>query len=214
MSISTYANLQTAVENWLARTDQTSRVPEFISMAESEINRRLRIREMESRATATMTAGTRTLALPTSSDNFIKMLRLKYTSGSSDVILESLSPSQIMDEYPSTTNAPPQCYAILGDDIEFRPIPDSAYVVEALYLARLAALSASNVPVLFTQNPDIYLYGALAHAIPYINEPDVSMRMQMFRGLFEKALEEQKNHDMAGRYGATPLIVRTDTGNP
>ena len=52
MAISTYTELQSACANWLDRSDLTSRIPEFIALAEDTLNKRLRIRGMENRATA------------------------------------------------------------------------------------------------------------------------------------------------------------------
>ena len=66
MAINTYSTLQTAVANWLDRDDLTARIPEFIALAETRINRALRIRAMETVSTAISTAsGTREYALPT-----------------------------------------------------------------------------------------------------------------------------------------------------
>ena len=39
MAIGTYAELQTAVANWLDRDDLTDRIPEFIALAEAKMNR-------------------------------------------------------------------------------------------------------------------------------------------------------------------------------
>ena len=47
MTISTYSELQTAAGNWLNRSDLTSRLPEFIALAESRFNRILNVPEME-----------------------------------------------------------------------------------------------------------------------------------------------------------------------
>ena len=46
MAIGTYAQLQTAVANWLDRSDLTDRIQEFIDLAAALINRNLRIRAM------------------------------------------------------------------------------------------------------------------------------------------------------------------------
>ena len=43
MAINTYATLQTAVANWLDRSDLTDRIPEFIALAEARMNRNLRL---------------------------------------------------------------------------------------------------------------------------------------------------------------------------
>ena len=53
MAIGTYAELQTAVANWLDRGDLTDRIQEFIDLAEARINRNLRLRLMETTATGT-----------------------------------------------------------------------------------------------------------------------------------------------------------------
>ena len=42
MAIGTYAELQTAVANWLDRGDLTDRIVEFIDLAEVRINRIIR----------------------------------------------------------------------------------------------------------------------------------------------------------------------------
>ena len=65
MAIGTYAELQTAVANWLDRGDPTDRIVEFIDLAEARMNRNLRLRLMETTATGTLTAGTREYDLPT-----------------------------------------------------------------------------------------------------------------------------------------------------
>ena len=65
MAIGTYAELQTAVANWLDRGDLTERVKEFIDLAEARMNRVLRLQLMVSIDTttlggaATLVAGTR-----------------------------------------------------------------------------------------------------------------------------------------------------------
>lgn len=42
MSISTYAELKTAIANFLARTDLTEQIPNFIQLAEARLSRELR----------------------------------------------------------------------------------------------------------------------------------------------------------------------------
>ena len=57
MAIGTYAELQTAVANWLDRDDLTDRIPEFIALAEAKMNRVLRISLMENVSTALLMSG-------------------------------------------------------------------------------------------------------------------------------------------------------------
>ena len=65
MSISTYSELKTAVANFLARTDLTDQIPNFIQLAEARLSRELETRDQEKRATATLTSGDEFIALPT-----------------------------------------------------------------------------------------------------------------------------------------------------
>ena len=65
MAITTYTELKSAVANHLARTDLTSVIPDFISLAEARLSRELETRDQEKRATATMTSGDEYIALPT-----------------------------------------------------------------------------------------------------------------------------------------------------
>ena len=65
MSISTYSELKTAVANFLARSDLTDQIPNFIQLAEARLSRELETRDQEKRATATLTSGDEYIALPT-----------------------------------------------------------------------------------------------------------------------------------------------------
>lgn len=47
MALTTFSELKTAVANFLSRGDLTSRIPEFITLAEDRISKDLRIRAME-----------------------------------------------------------------------------------------------------------------------------------------------------------------------
>jgi len=83
MAIGTYAELQTAVANWLDRGDLTARIPEFIDLAEARMNRVLRLQLMVNvdtttlGAASTLVAGTRDYALPS---GYLQMLDFALTT--------------------------------------------------------------------------------------------------------------------------------------
>jgi hypothetical protein len=57
MALTTYAELLTAVDNWVDRSDLTSRTPEFIALCEAGMNRKLRSRRwMLEQSEATITS--------------------------------------------------------------------------------------------------------------------------------------------------------------
>ena len=162
MAISTYAELKTAVALWLARAGDasvTDNVADFIMLAERRINRRLRLRGMENRATATIS--TQYVALPT---DFAEMRNFQLNT---DPVtsLALMSPEHIDAIYAGSQTGKPRVYAIVNDEIQVRPTPDASYTAEMAYWARFAALSdAATTNWLITNAPDVYLWGALAEA--------------------------------------------------
>ena len=199
MAITTYAELQTAVGNWLDRDDLTSRIPEFISLAEARFKRIIRHREIEKRATADTVAGQRTLALPT---GYFEMRALKLNR-STQQTLELKPPSLLYDGSEST--GIPQYYAVQGDQLILEPIPDATYEIEMGYYA-FSVLSDSNTTNwLLDSFPDVYLYGTLIQAEAYLLNDE---RVPMWKLALDGALDEVKKDDRASRWNGTPLTIR------
>ena len=139
MSISTYSELKTAVANFLARTDLTDQIPDFIQLAEARMSRELETRSQEKRATATLTADDEYVALPTD----LREVREVKLNTSPNTVLEYRSPTALDSQFTGA-GGKPQAYSIVGNEIKFRPIPDSAYTAEIVYIGSLDALSDSN----------------------------------------------------------------------
>ena len=81
MSITTYAELITALDGgsgYLHRTDLTAKVPDFIDLAESKINRRLKLLLQETEATLTASIGSRLMSVPTLFGTPIKLWCTTY----------------------------------------------------------------------------------------------------------------------------------------
>ena len=199
MAISTYAELQTAVSNWLHRADLTSRIPEFISIAESRIARKLRIREMETESDVSITASTRTAALPTG----FREVRRVYLSSSPIQQLEYISPQDYWKRYLSTNYGRPTCFTVEGSNLLFGPVPDTAYTAKVLHYKGLDALS-STAHGTFVANPDLYLYGSLVAAEPFMKN---DKRVPMWKGMFDEILSELETQS---RKHQGPMQMRDD----
>ena len=199
MAISTYAELQSAVSNWLDRSDLTSRIPEFISLAESRIARKLRIREMETESDVTLTGGTRTAAVPTG----FREVRRVYLNSSPVIELKYMTPQDYWARYTSTVTGRPVVFSVEGANFLFGPIPDSSYTAKVLHYKAFDALSSSAHAV-FTANPDAYLYGALLAAEPFLRN---DKRIGVWKGLFDEALMELQTQSDKH---AGPLTMRDD----
>ena len=199
MAISTYAELSTAAANWLSRSDLTSRIPEFITLAEARINRKLRIRQQETASDVTITGGTRTAALPS---DFREVRRL-YLDTSPIRILDYISPQDYWARYVSTNTGKPSVFTIEGANIVLGPIPDTGYTGKLTYYAAFPALSTTAHGT-FTANPDLYLYGTLLSAEPYLKN---DKRIGMWKSLFDEILMEMERQQSRN---AGPMRMRDD----
>ena len=99
-------------------------------------------RELETRsqrrATATLTADDEHVALPTD----LREVREVKLNTSPNTVLEYRSPTALDSQFTGA-GGKPQAYST-GNEIKFRPIPDSAYTAEIVYIGSLDALSDSN----------------------------------------------------------------------
>ena len=165
MAITTYAELQTALGDWLNRADLDQKIPEFIRLAESTLNDVLRSADMVTQSTSiAITSGRATLPADA--------LEIVYAqvASSEDEPLEQITPQQLtMLRRTRTRNAAnPRFYAIVGRDIVVTPTPASGSL-DLDYYQRLPVLSDSNTTNwLLTDSPHIYLYTSLLHATPFL----------------------------------------------
>jgi len=64
MSFATYSDLKTSIANYLARSDLTSQISDFVTFAENRLRRELRIRQMLKSVTTATVSGDPTIELP------------------------------------------------------------------------------------------------------------------------------------------------------
>jgi len=202
MSIGNYAELQTAIANFMARSDLTSQIPDFITMAESRMSRELETREQEKRSQATLTAGDEYILLP----NDFREVREVKINASPTRVLSYYSPSALDSMYSSNGQGMPEGYSIVGLEMKLRPIPDSAYTSEIVYIGSLPNISAVTTPTLFIRSPDLYLYGALAEGYAYLLD---EARAAQYDQKFTRILEEIKVDEQRSHYGTGSLTIKS-----
>jgi hypothetical protein len=193
LSITTYSELQTAAANWLTRSDLTSQIPDFITIGEAEIFRKLRIREMETAFSTAISSGV--IALPTG----YKELKFAYINTSPVARLTRKAASWIYEKYPfRSAYGQPAFIAREGSNFIFGPYPDSTYTVSGVYYKNLGPLSSSAHAV-FTNNPDLYLYATLVAAEPYIkNDKRLPMWKEEFGRILTSVQMESDKEDESG----------------
>ena len=206
MAISTYNELKTAVANWLDRDDLTDRIPEFIALAEARMNRVLRLRMMESKYTASTVASQRNYNLPT---GYVQMRNFQINT-SPITPLQYVSPEIYDRLWGGSTGGTPQFYTIIANEIQLGPIPGSVLTMEMLFYKKITALSASNTTEqMLTDNPDIYLYGALLEAEPFIMNDE---RVGLWAKGFQQAVADLQEQDNKDRHSGSALRVMNTSG--
>lgn len=211
MALDTYAALQTSIASFLNRTDLTSAIPDFVTLAEAQIRRRINRawkdgktlpRAMVTSASFSITA--ETAAQPS---DFIGVVA--FTIDSQAVKLSYLSPTAFEREKalrgPSQVSATPQYFTIIGSNFKFLPTPDVTYSGTLEYWQKFTALS-SGVNWILTTHPDVYLYGSLAQSAPYLMD---DARIQLWGGLFATAIDDLLNSDPSP---ANESVLRADGG--
>ena len=200
MSITTYAELQTSLANWLNRGDLTANIPDFITLAEAQLSTDLKTRSMEAKVTLSTVAGVNTVALPT---DMLEMRRVQVV-GTYNQPLSYRSPDELSIDYASNMSAQPIVFTVVGGNIELAPIPDAVYSLELTYQQRIPALSVSNTTNwLLTSWPNAYLYASLLAATPFIMN---DARIAVWAQLYQQAVDGINSVDW---YSGSTMKVRS-----
>ena len=197
MAITTYAELQSNITDFLNRDDLASVTPTFISLAEADMQRQVRHWRQEKRSTAEL--DTQYSAIPA---DFLEAIRFYITSGESRP-LELISQFQLLDRkyQRANTSGEPAYYAITAGEIEIFPAPAGTYTAELYYNARIEPLSDSNTSNWMLQYfPDAYLYGSLIHSAPYLKDDS---RLQIWAALYQSAIDAINMSGEKAKFGGS-----------
>ena len=207
MAISNYSELQTAVANWLDRDDLAARIPEFIVLCEARFNRSLRIRAMETLDISVDTVGgTSTVALPT---GYVQMRDISLIT-SPITQLQYVTPEIMNRLNAGSLTGKPETYTIIANSILFGPTPDSAYDISMLYYKTFDALTdAAPTNWVITNAPDVYLYGALLEAEPFLMN---DQRVQLWATALTQSITTLQEQDNKDRHSGSALRVMNTGG--
>lgn len=197
MAIVDYSTLQASVANWLARADLTAVIPDFIQLAESRINRDLRVRRMQSTASGVASNG----LIPLPSD-FVGTLslRVSWSDGSYELfpLTSTRAPSYTVN------SGLPLGYVVVGSNIQLESGQlDLPYTLT--YWAKIPALSDANQQTwLLSDEPGTYLYSALVEASPYVQDDE---RTLLWATQYKAIIDRLIARDADERYGNSPAAT-------
>ena len=205
MALTTYTELKASVADWLNRSDLTAAIPDFISLAEAQIERTLRTRQMIVRANASFN-----VEFGATPADFLEVRSFKLSGTNPPTPLSFMTIDALDAESTKfTASGRPKFFGIVGGQFRLVPTPDSNYATELTYYAKLSKLSASVATnFILSASPDIYLYGALLQAAPYLQDDN---RISVWATLYERALNDLQTADDRASTSGGVLLTRAKT---
>jgi len=188
MSFESYAALTDSLAGWMKRKDQRERIPDFIALFESRMNRVLRTSMQRRIAPLTVYAGAAVLP-----EDFLKPIAVDDGKhGLTFMTTLQFGPTQIESGR----------YALEGGMIR---VSGTTATVNLRYFARIPALSATNqTNWVLNWHPDAYLFGALTEAEPYLLN---DARMEMWKARGDAAIQGIQLADDEAQYAGATLTI-------
>lgn len=190
MAISTYAQLVAALDGedgYLHRSNLTDKIPDFITLAESEINSDLGVLDQETESTLTATVGSRLIAQPT---RFGTPIALWCTTYSPRIEIGYRTAEQL----PVTgTNGPARFYTVDGSNIATDNPADSAHTYTLRYIPKWD-LATTSTNVVLTNWPKVYIFGVLLQSVAWTR--DLS-QVAYWQSEYDKAISKAESDSNA-----------------
>jgi hypothetical protein len=202
MSFAVYSQLQASIASYLARSDLTSQIPDFIAFAENRLRRELRIRQMLKSVTTSTVSGDGTVEVPA---DFLEIRDFVVMTNPIQPLSYS-SPSALSNDPRTSEVGVPKSYTILATEFQLAPIPDGVYTLKLLYYSAPPYLADTNVSNVFLNiAPDALLYASLIEAEPYLMN---DARINTWGTMYDRAISSLTKSDENTQYSGVPLSMK------
>lgn len=200
--MTTYSQLQSDIASWLDRDDLSNKITTFIKIGEQEINRKLRVLEMEELAQTPLSTTSQYYDLP---PRFIKV-RNVYTDIAANNKLGYVTPGQMTLSVADSGTTPKQ-YTIVDGKIKLdRTFETSSNNLFIAYYQKFEELSSTNTTNWLTENAyALLLYAGILAAEIYLYNDE---RIPLIRVEFDRIITELNEEAEEGRYGGDMLGIR------
>jgi len=162
MALGNYNDLLTTIPRWLNKRSLDGMAGDFIVLTETELQSRLRSREMQTTVDAMVNCAA--TALPA---DWLDATRL-WMDGA-ERALKFCTPDALEEIRQRNAGCAPSHYSWTDSAIELAPVPTGELLLHMTYYRRIPTLSV-DAPInwLTTRDVGIYLFGALTKASPYL----------------------------------------------
>ena len=197
MALNTFTALKASVADFLNRDDLTAVIPDFISLAEAQINRDVRHWKMEARSSGQQSSGDEYMQIPA---DWVETIRLHLT-GSGTSVVNLISRDAMADKRSSAedVSGTPIYYTHADGQFQLYPTPSEDTDFELLYFQKIPSLISNSDNWLLLEAPDVYLYGALLHSAPYLAEDQrIAIWAQMYSAAVQRLNEVSEDARFSG----------------
>ncbi len=205
MALATYGDLKASVASWLGRTDLSTPIVDFVTLAHKQLMRDLRGHlRLQKRDTA-FSIATEYVAAPADFLELVSMHlntspRVAITLGAPDDMSRLDSSGQpVYVSLAGATTAGTETF-------RFAPPPAGTYTATIEYYAGLTFFgSDAATNWILTDHPQLYLYGSLLQSAAYIEN---DARVPLWQAAYAEALAAVKAEGRRARWGANGMQVR------
>jgi len=203
MALNTFTALKASIADFLNRDDLTAVIPDFITLAEAQINRDVRHWNMEARSSGQQSVGDEYMQYPA---DWLETIRLHLTgTGTSVVNLISRDAMADKRQGDEDTLGTPMYYTHADGQFQLYPTPSVDTDFELLYYQKIPSLSSNSDNWLLLDSPDVYLYGALLHSAPYLAEDE---RVAIWAQMYSASVARLNEASESARYSGSGLKLK------
>lgn len=211
----TYTGLIASIASWLDRRDMTAVIPDLVQLSEKRLDTMLRVREMTVRDLVEH-ADEAYENLPA---DYLELKSIRFnTTPTQRPEYATLQRIEDMRALYGARGGVPRYYSIANNQIIFETAPTGGPELEIFSYVRIPKLNTmvdvNGTPTLVTGNailttyPNLYLFGALSEAAPFLNDDP---RIATWEAKFGSFLDMAHAADKASEEGPGPLIQRPRT---
>lgn len=195
MSIANYTDLKAAIGRWLHRSDLASVAPDLIMLCETRCNRSLRVRQMETTSSALVSVSA--IDLPV---DWLELIGEPTINGEP---LHFVSRDQFK-RYANQGHSG-NYYSIFGKKLMLGYQITDPVTLAFDYYTKIESLSdAAPTNWMLADAPDLYLYGSLLEAEPYMKN---DTRIAIWQGLAQVALTDLQLSNDKAKYSGGTLVI-------
>jgi hypothetical protein len=198
--ITSLTTLETAVTDYLARSNLSTFVPNFVQAWEEDFYREPKNfgRWMEVALSSVIASSV--IAVPSD----YMALKYAYVNGSPASRLDRVSLNQLYGAYPRGGDTGiPRWIARDVSSFVFGPAPDSGYTIKGTYWGKptnlRSAATDASAHYMIVNAPDVCLFGSLLQAVPFIKD---DARIAVWQGMHDRALQSyrrlQRDEEQSG----------------